>query len=77
MAKRNRESGLACVQPVEVADGALRLHGNVVSVIKQLPTDSDKLCDEVLNSNLSTVRDFQAINAIKLFPRLNLTTKNR
>lgn len=33
MAEGNRESGLAGVQSVEVADGALRLYGNVVSVI--------------------------------------------
>lgn len=41
----NRESWLHRVQPVQVADGALWLHGNVVSLIgmiKQLPADSDK-----------------------------------
>lgn len=33
--ERHREGRLDCVQPIQVADGALRLHGNVVSTLLQ------------------------------------------
>lgn len=68
VAEGHRESGFTGVQSVEVADGALRLHSYVVSAIKLFTTDSDKLCDEVLNGgqSLFTLRDFQAINALNL-----------